>query len=103
MTNKKMNLQDLAHGLDNAAGAISLVTETMEDISVNLSHVMEDMDNVSAEEDLRIYFRQWQREIRILAKLMNHTSNELNAGNEEVKSLSNQIFDEVVRKDGKGK
>ena len=97
MTIKKNTLKDLAHSLDNASGGVNLATITMDDISANLLHVAEDMDNVKEGTDLRIYFREWHREIRILAKLMYHTSEELNKSNEEVSEISEQIFDQVVR------
>lgn len=97
MATNKTNLQKLAHELDGSLGSIGVANETLADISTELLHVVEEMEELSNEKDLRIYHEQWRRNLRILSKLMYHASTDLIAGNEKAREVSEDMFNEIHR------
>lgn len=99
MTTNKTNLQELAHKLDNSIGKTRSATETVDDISTELLQLVDEMNNLQNEENLRIYHRDWHRHLRILAKLLYHASNDLVEGTKESHAVSEVMFDEIVKKE----
>lgn len=95
MTKNKMDLQKLAHELDGSLGSIGVATETIADISTELLQLVDKMNNLPDEQHLRIYFHEWHRSLRVLSKLMYHASNDLVAGNEKARAVSENMFDEI--------
>lgn len=97
MATNKTNLQKLAHQLDGSLGSIGVAVKTVDDITTELLHLSEEMDNLSDDENLKIYQQEWNRKLRILSKLMYHASTDLVAGNEKAREVSENMFDVIHR------
>lgn len=97
MTKEKMDLAELAHQIDNASGELNCRVEVLADIKTNLMQMVDDMNNMDEPENLRIYFMEWHRELRILSQLMFHTMRETEETQQNIKRVSEDLFEGIVR------
>ncbi|WP_203332626.1 hypothetical protein [Planococcus beigongshangi] len=78
--------------LDGNMGSINLRVEVLQDISVKMKHLQEDMDQSVHEGNQKFTFTEHHREVRILAELLFYTVNELTKNNKEARTTADSII-----------
>lgn len=97
----KSNLREIVYELDEEIGEIGAKVATLEDVEILLGRLMEDMDRVVGKGEENYYFHEFHRKLRVYWRLINHTMSELNKDYEKAAELKEEIFNKVVKKNGK--
>lgn len=97
MTNKEIDLREMAMELDHEAGSLNLAIATLQDIETNFGQVVEAIDNLDNPQDAAIYLREWKRDLNILSRLMHHTMNDAEEARQNIQYLKEGLFDGLVR------
>lgn len=92
---ESISMLDLALGLDENLGSVGLRVEVLEDISVKMKNLQENMDQSVYNGTEKITFANHHREVRVLAELMYYTMNELTKNYEETSVVSESITDKA--------
>lgn len=92
------DIRDLACDLDSAAGSLNCQVKTMMDIREELAHLAEDADN-APELDIRFYWPEFQRKIRLLDTLMKYNTDALVEDAQNIRYLKEGLFEKLVQKE----
>lgn len=93
---ENQTIMDLVFKLESEIASVNLKVITLNDIRTLMGRLRDDMDNVN-EKEIRIYFMDYHRSIRVLDELIWHTVNDLNKANEKLYELHQYLFDKVVK------
>ncbi|MFJ8531614.1 hypothetical protein [Bacillus sp. NPDC094106] len=95
------NLRDIVYELDDGIGSIGAKVETLVDVEILMSRLMEDMDRVVSKGEQNFYFHEFHRKLRVYWQLINYTTSGLNKDFEKASELKEEIFNKVVKNGGK--
>ncbi|MGS7463786.1 hypothetical protein [Bacillus paranthracis] len=95
------NLREIVYELDEGIGSIGAKVETLVDVEILMARLMEDMDRVVSKGDENFYFHEFHRKLRVYWSLLNYTTSDLNKDFEKAAELKEELFDKVVRNNGK--
>lgn len=102
MANKKFEnssaVIEAVQEMNSVTGNINLRTELLDDISTKLFHLMDDMDKAAYNGHEKLYFKEHQQEVRVLATFMNYVMKDLKKDTEDIVSLGENLHEEVVKK-----
>lgn len=92
---KKQLVRDFVQNLDSEVGSINLSVITLEDIDSLLGRLRIKMDNFD-EEELRLYFREFHLEVRVLDELVRNVVKELKRDYYKVNEIKDNLFEHIV-------
>ena len=95
------NLRDMTYGLDSARWNMLLDKILVEDIANEIAHFSEEADNTDVIM-APIFIYEVQAKLRLLTTLLRTASSDLNRNYENVDTLTESLFDEVVRGEQSG-
>lgn len=89
------NIGDVALELDGEVNAIGIQAELIADVRVTLGGLHQDMNNVDMD-NLKYYFEDFHRKVRMLDSLLIHASKGLSDHHENVKYLKDVLNNMTV-------
>ncbi|EOP82978.1 hypothetical protein IGM_05173 [Bacillus cereus HuB4-4] len=98
---EKSNLREIVYELDEEIGSIGAKVSTLEDVETLLGRLMEDIDRAVHKGEEIYYFKEFHRKLRVYWKLINYTTSGLNKDFEKAEELKEELFNKVVKKNGK--
>lgn len=95
MTGHKMNLQQVASGIEESFSQISQRIETVDDISIKLMQIQMRMDVAKGKGEEAASFPELHREIRLIAELLFYTVENMKETSCEVETLTTYLLSSI--------
>lgn len=98
METVKIDVVDTVQELESTVGNIGLQMETLSDIEVKFSQVVDDMNTAVYNGTEKDYYHEHHRELRMLVALLRYSFEELDGNFADLTKQKSGLFQEIVKK-----